>query len=380
MGLLLAPASRLNLKKSIETPVSLQFARLFLPEIFIKTLLRESGEEGIRCFAVSSGRPGLYKKIEKGDEVLFSERATGKFTHYGEVIAKTDNLLFGDALWPIKMNNAWEYIYFLKNIQFVDINKRHFVRALGFAPNYSVPGTIKVKKEQHQKYLSIKNNIDFLGKPLKHQHKQVAEPETQYAVNRKFAENDFMASKTYQENRKFEREAPEPDIPLSSMPFKYKPILQQMHITIDNDQTGISYRDLFGDYLMGAKEIRVKDPYIRYQYQIQNFMEFIDILSNFKKCDESIRLHLTTSADIDYLKYNEKYFQDLVSLCFSLGIVLSYKFDNEIHDRSITINNHWKIILGRGLDIYKKSEQMINIWQPQGIRKCKPCEITIIRI
>ena len=31
----------------------------------------------------------------------------------------------------------------------------------------------------------------------------------------------------------------------------------------------------------------------------------------------------------------------------SIGVMLSYEFDDNIHDRSIELNNGWKIVLGR---------------------------------
>ena len=38
------------------------------------------------------------------------------------------------------------------------------------------------------------------------------------------------------------------------------------------------------------------------------------------------------------------------------NIDFNFKFDDTIHDKYITINNRWEIILGRGLDIWKKVE------------------------
>ena len=41
------------------------------------------------------------------------------------------------------------------------------------------------------------------------------------------------------------------------------------------NQTGISYDSLFGAYLKTAKQIKVVDPFIRYPYQVSNFLEFV---------------------------------------------------------------------------------------------------------
>jgi hypothetical protein len=45
-------------------------------------------------------------------------------------------------------------------------------------------------------------------------------------------------------------------------------------LDVVDGQTGISYEELFGPYLRRAKSVTLVDPYIRYDYQIRNLMEF----------------------------------------------------------------------------------------------------------
>ena len=57
-----------------------------------------------------------------------------------------------------------------------------------------------------------------------------------------------------------------------------------------------------------------------------------------------------------------------------------YEF-KDFHDRSITANNGWKIGLGRGLDIFNRSDGRFNIANfDQTKRSCKDCEITYLRV
>ncbi len=42
------------------------------------------------------------------------------------------------------------------------------------------------------------------------------------------------------------------------------------------------------------------------------------------------------------------------SAASSVGIKFNVGFDASIHDRSIRADNGWKILLGRGLDIFQK--------------------------
>ena len=97
MSVLLVPATRENLETSIENSVDLEFARKYLDEKLITELLRLSGNEGIRCWAVTKNKRKLYNDIRKGDEVLLTEKGTGLFSHYGIVIGKTRNVEFGMA-------------------------------------------------------------------------------------------------------------------------------------------------------------------------------------------------------------------------------------------------------------------------------------------
>ncbi|MEZ5055512.1 MAG: BREX system Lon protease-like protein BrxL [Saprospiraceae bacterium] len=59
-----------------------------------------------------------------------------------------------------------------------------------------------------------------------------------------------------------------------------KPIKRKEgQVIIRDNQTGISYNQLFGDYLEGASDITLIDPYIRLPYQLRNFMEFAQLVS-----------------------------------------------------------------------------------------------------
>jgi hypothetical protein len=161
MGLLLVPATRENLEKSIENSVDINFAQKYLDKNFINDILHLSGNEGIRCWAVTKNNEKLFNDIVVGDEVLLTEKSTGLFTHYGVIVGKIKNELFGKALWPISGENPWEFIYFLANISKVKIDKANFVEKLGYNASYTVPGSIKVKNEFYQKLGSVSDQYDI---------------------------------------------------------------------------------------------------------------------------------------------------------------------------------------------------------------------------
>lgn len=155
MSLLLVPATIENLEKSIEKSVPLSFAKKYLSASFLNELIRISGIEGIRCWAMTKNSLRVFNQIQKGDEVLLTKKNTGKFTHYGIVIAKIQNQEFGNALWPFVGQAPWEYIYFLANIVKTQIDKRDLVKDLGYADNFAVPGVIMVNEKNYNKIGTI---------------------------------------------------------------------------------------------------------------------------------------------------------------------------------------------------------------------------------
>lgn len=149
---------------------------------------------------------------------------------------------------------------------------------------------------------------------------------------------------------------------------------------IRDNQKGVSYDNLFGAYLNGATEITITDPYVRLPYQLKNLMELARLLSEKKEPDQEIKLHLITYNNEEYQDNAREAFEQMTYSLESVGILFTYEFDADIHDRSIQMNNGWKIILGRGLDIWQKTGGWYDINEyVQEKRLCKQCEITFLR-
>jgi hypothetical protein len=53
---------------------------------------------------------------------------------------------------------------------------------------------------------------------------------------------------------------------------------RRVHVRIGYGDIGYTYENLFGAYLVGAKEMIVEDPYIRVPHQISNFMRFCELV------------------------------------------------------------------------------------------------------
>jgi ATP-dependent Lon protease len=145
-------------------------------------------------------------------------------------------------------------------------------------------------------------------------------------------------------------------------------------IHLSEGETGHSYEELFGAYLAGAKEIIVTDPYVRFEYQIKNFVAFSGIIDTSAG---NVDLILVTSAEDEYQqKVQEQKYNEIKTSLSNHGIDFSYKFNPMIHDRSIRADNGWAIYPGRGLDFFQKPDSKYELSEiDQTKRKCRETDI-----
>jgi ATP-dependent Lon protease len=154
---------------------------------------------------------------------------------------------------------------------------------------------------------------------------------------------------------------------------------KEQHYTIFYNDVDYSYETIIGPYLKGAKEITVEDPYIRYPYQIQNFVRFCEAVIKLSPVQ---KITLITSydddTDLDRMKENLAVVKQ--SLLES-DVKLTVKINKKMHDREIRIDNGWVIKIGRGLDIYQKPESWYEIGAHDlSLRKCLETKVDIFKI
>lgn len=144
------------------------------------------------------------------------------------------------------------------------------------------------------------------------------------------------------------------------------------------NQKGVSYQSLFGEYLRTATEIKVTDPFIRLPYQIDNLVDFIQTCRQCCENNEELKIHVSTNNEDEKVPEMIDIFDDLTDELAAIGIEFSYDFEAD-HDRYIELNNGWRIILGRGLDIYEKYERFSLGRTRLEDRRCKECTITFVQ-
>lgn len=124
------------------------------------------------------------------------------------------------------------------------------------------------------------------------------------------------------------------------------------------NQRGITYEALFLPYLQGATEVELHDPYIRMNHQGRNLVELLALIASAKDPGDEVVFKLYTLLD-DEPEYQKKQLQmlnEIVQGAALQGIKVRIAKDSGGHDRWIRTDTGWRINLGRGLDIFQKSD------------------------
>lgn len=164
-----------------------------------------------------------------------------------------------------------------------------------------------------------------------------------------------------------------------------KPALEEKHLVFQENQRGVSFDRLFGPYLAGATKISVTDPYLRMFHQQRNLMELLETISKVNDPGQEVAVHVLTVEDEFGADKQVENFQKMADACASIGITFTWEFDQsgKKHDRDITTDTGWKIVLSRGLDVFQRYElndafSFSNRLQQH--RQCKEFNVTYVRL
>nr|WP_229790578.1 BREX system Lon protease-like protein BrxL [Mycetocola manganoxydans] len=127
------------------------------------------------------------------------------------------------------------------------------------------------------------------------------------------------------------------------------------HREFQENQRGVSYDTILLPYLLGSGEITIVDPYIRLPHQGRNLVDLLALLAAAKDPADEIAVTLVTKEDTgEFHRQHLLMLKEIQDGAATVGINFSVTWDESIHDRSIRADNGWKILLGRGLDIFQK--------------------------
>ncbi|MBL8596418.1 MAG: BREX system Lon protease-like protein BrxL [Devosia sp.] len=161
--------------------------------------------------------------------------------------------------------------------------------------------------------------------------------------------------------------------------------LREGHEVFPENRKGVSYDKLLGDYLAGAKEIVITDPYIRMFYQARNLMELLEVVVRRKAPEDQVKVSLVTVAD-DFNPEKQRENLDAIVAAFQgSGVEFTWSFDKSgsAHARHIVTDTGWKISLDRGLDIFQQypmNDAFSLANRLQEHRAVKRFEVTFLRI
>lgn len=130
------------------------------------------------------------------------------------------------------------------------------------------------------------------------------------------------------------------------------------HRDFIENQRGVSYETLLLPYLRGATVIELHDPYVRMGHQGRNLVELLALIAAAKDpADEvTFRLFTTLEDDPNYQVKQLQMLQSIVQGAAQQGLRVEVAKDPGGHDRWISTDTGWRINLGRGLDIFQKSD------------------------
>ena len=133
------------------------------------------------------------------------------------------------------------------------------------------------------------------------------------------------------------------------------PQLFEGHREFQENQRGVSYEALLMPYLRGASDITIVDPYIRLPHQGRNLVDLLALLAASKDPADEITVTLVTKeVRGEYEQQHLLMLKDIQDSAATAGIQFTVTWDETIHDRSIRTDHGWKLLLGRGLDIFQK--------------------------
>lgn len=169
--------------------------------------------------------------------------------------------------------------------------------------------------------------------------------------------------------------APE-SLPADDVKIKVEDELAEKHFTIRYGDVGFGYESILLPYARGAKSVKVEDPYIRQNHQIQNLARFCEVMA---KAGTIRKIDLITGYQHDADRIETDYkLGDLEESLKNHDIQLTIEFDNQKHDRQIVFDNGWTIKIGRGLDFYQKPQSFYELGSHD--LELRPCLETMVDI
>ncbi len=153
---------------------------------------------------------------------------------------------------------------------------------------------------------------------------------------------------------------------------------------VSENESGISYYDLFAPCLWSAQEIEIIDPYIRTFHQVKNLHEFLEMVMALQEIGNEVHVTLRTRRADEYEAQQESLLTQVHEAFIGTAVDFTFTIsdDRSMHARSISTDDGWKISLDRGLDIFQPFDRRdaFNLQNTvQRARRCRGFEVSYHR-
>lgn len=130
------------------------------------------------------------------------------------------------------------------------------------------------------------------------------------------------------------------------------------HVVVPENTKGWSYRRLFAEHLRGARDVVIRDPYVRLFFQARNIMEFLQMAHDLVPEGDEMTVKLVTQSDPESCIKQQEFLDQIAESFTGSRIAFTWELDHSpnFHARSITTDSGWKITIDRGLDMFQKYE------------------------
>ena len=103
-------------------------------------------------------------------------------------------------------------------------------------------------------------------------------------------------------------------------------------------------------------------------------MDLLSVILKGKAREDEVIVKLRTARDEMDPNAQEKYLEQISDAYAPEGIVFTWEFLDNLHDRWIDTDTGWHIIMGRGLDIFQPFDGR-NAFDIQNVvPSCRPCK------
>ncbi|MCM3548565.1 HNH endonuclease [Alkalihalobacillus clausii] len=160
--------AQIHLEDTIKNAYPIKNLHHLLDNATLEVLKNNNSLDEVFMWGATPGKSNIARwgNLKPNDFILGYSQ--GKFLHIGQVFGKTHNRQLGSKVWgERKDGETWEYVYFIKNLKEVEIDKEDFSSFFGYKRNFTPQGFSNINTNSLNRVLdefgTVENAIEFLS-------------------------------------------------------------------------------------------------------------------------------------------------------------------------------------------------------------------------